>query len=347
MAIPLFKNPESQLKMFERGTSNSFSRENYIKQVGIKSNGEKVYNWSNSDYTSKSSGSLGKAFNWFAGITTASYVADGVIDASVEAMDYFRPGIKQALFNPSEKTDPNSPNYDPDYSPSPIPNPFSPAEFSFNDNNSPALLAGLMNGSEMVAQSIASLCQITMDDNLRRDQVLASGIQIFQDLIAPLVVATVSIAQSLEGIVENLNTFATAESINALVEPLGAVVGAVANIPQTTLETTNTSTAQPDLSHLNEWASLAKQNEQFKQQTQAFYDSDGAKIAEMSPQQLRAQKDAQLQKNLNDHNTVKFEDDDFSPPMWTGNLFMPFSGREITFDISKPIGSNPFLPTGA
>lgn len=232
---------------------------------------------------------------------------------------------------------------------SPSLSPFSPSTFNFSESNSPAMGAGIMQSSEMISQAIASLTQIMYEDGLRRDSISAQSMANQFEQNERIITNLIAMNIFMERISDNLDTYSTAESLNALVEPLGAVAGAVANLPQTNdINITNLQDIPvTDMSLVNQWAEVSKQNELFKQTPINITDSDGDLLSNMSPQELRAKKDAQLQKHIDDKNTYSEHEDNFNPLSLLGLVTMPFVGRESVFDKDANISVNPFLNTNS
>ena len=94
------------------------------------------------------------------------------------------------------------------------------------------------------------------------------------------------------------------------------------------------------LSRVADHADLAKEREKFMAKTGVFKDTDGDILFEGSPNELKASLDAQLHKKTDDENTIKYDDDDFLPPL--PPPFIPFSPRAGIYDPDNKDDENPF-----
>lgn len=210
--------------------------------------------------------------------------------------------------------------------PESLKDPVNPDSFKFTEDNSPALLAGTMQSAEVVALSIGSLVQILADNHRESMDVKTSQIILNHEYSDRLNTNLEAMVPILYGIMETLNTVMT--------NSLNGISSAIENQQPVTLETVNTIT-QVDTSALNEWASLAKSREEFFQTPTEIKDSDGDVISSLSPMELEAQKNASLNKNLDDKNTLSIDPSYFNPIQ--GLFVLPFSGRSSVFDIDGSV----------
>lgn len=215
--------------------------------------------------------------------------------------------------------------------------PLSPLQSIYTLDNSPSLLMGTMQSAEMISTSIGSLCQIISDTHIEHMSVLASKQQ--NDFIA---------SQELSKNLDALNVIlsAIAQISAELITPLTEVAQAVLNIPQTNV---NFSAPPPDntglvnaMTPISEWAVSAKAREDFLQTPRNHSDSDGDIIHGGSPMEVKADKDAQHHKLLDDQNTIKIDNDDFNPMSLLGLPLIPFVGREVVFDKNTNHDMNPY-----
>lgn len=104
------------------------------------------------------------------------------------------------------------------------------------------------------------------------------------------------------------------------------------NVPEATVAMSQS------LADIAKWSNKAKDREEYLQTPKDFRDSDGDVIFSASPMEISANKDAQHYKNLDDKNTVKYDEDDFNAPFDTVAL-VPFIGREDVFNTKKEVPS--------
>lgn len=91
--------------------------------------------------------------------------------------------------------------------------PYKKGDFSFNSSNVPTLATGVMQSSEIIAQSIASLIQITADAHAEHMQYLTGGILATVDTGSRIATALESLSPLILGVVETLNLPTTSDAI--------------------------------------------------------------------------------------------------------------------------------------
>lgn len=217
--------------------------------------------------------------------------------------------------------------------PSTVKTSLSPTPSVFDDTNSPSLMLGGMQSAEMISASIGSLCQILSDNHKEHMAVLGSQIQNDFDSSKELN----SNINALNVILASL-TQIVYESPK-LAEALQPLADAVTNIPPANV---NISNPAPDnsvlaeaLAPVSQWAVLAKNREEFLQTPMSRHDSEGFALSSLSPMELKADKDAQIHKHMDDQNTYKVDGDEFNP-LTTLLGLIPFVGRDNTFNIDAP-----------
>ena len=222
--------------------------------------------------------------------------------------------------------------------PTTITKPLPSSQSVYTPENAPSLLTGTMQSAEMVATSIGSLCQIISDTHIEHMSVLASKQQNDFEASRELLKNFDALNVILSALVQ-----ISAEQLT----PLNDVVNAVSNIPQSNF---NVNVPPPDnsglvtaLTPVSEWAKSAQKREDFLQTPRSHLDSDGDTIHSGSPMEVKADKDAQHHKHLDDQNTIKVDSDDFNPMSLLGLPLIPFVGREVVFDKHTNHDMNPFL----
>lgn len=244
---------------------------------------------------------------------------------------------KQALLN-SQKDNPVSAITSDKFEPSQL-------QPVYNDDNSPALLAGTMQSAEMVSLSIGSLTQVLYDSsNMLLDAMYtdtAAKMQISYDLNN-----TLSYANSL---LESL-VYILADASQRSSDSASAIATAVGSIPATQVDIgSSTVNNVVDLSsiapHLETMAQYHSYELERKKTPVEIKDSDGEVIANMNPDELANHHYAQSSKFHNDHNTVTFDDDDFNPNDPSGFIFPVYYGRNDLFNPEEvQFNRNPFMP---
>lgn len=374
-------------------------------------------------------------------------------------------GTSKALKNLANKT--NNPVSPAETVPLPddVLNPYSPSKFTFDEDNSPALLAGTMQSAEIVALALGSLVQITADNHAEHMAVLASDIGLRFDHGERIASSLESITPILLAVAETLNL---PDLQNAVLANGNAIASAVVDRPQANVQAINNVDVSPiveqmkksdnafrqtyiptsefwgradsatikynryvgttapfdvlpsvdgvisevnmiadmvdrgasqseiikaietsrknslgtsvyaltmysddpfnsqdelnksmktyydnalntkvpeatvamsqSLADIAKWSEKAKSREEYLQTPIDFKDSDGDVIASASPMEITANKDAQHYKNLDDKNTVKYDEDDFNAP-FDAVALVPFIGREDVFNTKKEVPS--------
>lgn len=220
----------------------------------------------------------------------------------------------------------------------------------YTPDNSPSLLMGTMQSSEMVATSIGQLTQVLSNNHAEYMGVLASKIQndfdASQNLNNNIMSLNVIMATILQSLSDSTNTNTIASTIGALGNVIEPISSSIQNRPTPNV---NVSVPPPDnkgiedaIAPISSWAVSAKLREDFLQTPRSHTDSDGDIIHGGSPMEVKADKDAQHHKLLDDQNTIKIDNDDFNPMSLLGLPLIPFVGREVVFDKNTNHDMNPF-----